>query len=428
MLGIKTRLPIGAAEAEMIYAKLTALRGLFPELDFRSFPSLIPDRALKEIRFDGTEEACQRLGASIQAVMGIEGGIETFFENREDAEDAAREAARRTPSEGHWESRGIAGIYYRPASGDSGQEPAQVAIDLKRFVGSPPESLAATIAHEYAHHKLLHDKGLSQNDEEATDLLPILFGYGIFMANAAFGYKTAGEVNGPMAWHSWQFSSSGYLPVGLVAFAHAIVSAWKGEASARAGIGLSATAGDFYAKGRRFLESRRLAPWSGEPDCLTAWLRQETLADAPSPTEGERQVEARVKWRGTFDGEPQLIDGSSCIADPASLLDFGEGRREIQVEGDRAFGLAYSIHDHGNEEEIVIEELLYPPRELPEEDREPFGLRHRLKPGVLTRFICVAGVPPCDRPGACAMELRFEGRVLRREAFELMKGKRAEAE
>ncbi|OQP51058.1 hypothetical protein A4H97_04390 [Niastella yeongjuensis] len=51
---------------------------------------------------------------------------------------------------------------------------------------SDPEKLVATIAHEFAHIKLLDEKQVPFNDESLTDLTTVLFGIGIFNANCAF--------------------------------------------------------------------------------------------------------------------------------------------------------------------------------------------------------------------------------------------------
>lgn len=46
--------------------------------------------------------------------------------------------------------------------------------------------MVATLAHELSHIKLLGEERLLENDEQVTDLNTIIFGLGIFNANAAF--------------------------------------------------------------------------------------------------------------------------------------------------------------------------------------------------------------------------------------------------
>ena len=49
-----------------------------------------------------------------------------------------------------------------------------------------PENLVATLAHEFSHIKILGEKRLDFNDEQLTDLTPVVFGLGIFNANSSF--------------------------------------------------------------------------------------------------------------------------------------------------------------------------------------------------------------------------------------------------
>ncbi len=49
-----------------------------------------------------------------------------------------------------------------------------------------PEKMVATLAHEFAHIKLLGEERLADNDEHLTDLATVLFGIGVFNANSSF--------------------------------------------------------------------------------------------------------------------------------------------------------------------------------------------------------------------------------------------------
>lgn len=64
------------------------------------------------------------------------------------------------------------------------------------------ENLVATLAHEIAHVKLF-EKGIKDNDESLTDLIPVIFGLGIFNANASFRFYTNSD--------SWGYQRQGYL-------------------------------------------------------------------------------------------------------------------------------------------------------------------------------------------------------------------------
>jgi hypothetical protein len=97
------------------------------------------------------------------------------------------------------------------------EEDGKYHIGLENKKLLRPESMIATLAHELAHIKLLGENRLTENDERLTDLATIIFGLGIFNANAAFmTYQGLG-------FRTW--SKSGYLTpmewgYGLALFAH----------------------------------------------------------------------------------------------------------------------------------------------------------------------------------------------------------------
>ena len=86
-----------------------------------------------------------------------------------------------------------------------------------------PVALTATLAHELSHHILLGRK-LLENDtdmEWVTDLTPVIFGLGIFSANA-----TIIESQERMTTRSWwKMNRQGYLPSRMIGYAMAL-HAW----------------------------------------------------------------------------------------------------------------------------------------------------------------------------------------------------------
>ena len=76
-------------------------------------------------------------------------------------------------------------------------------IGLEEKKLKEPQKIVATLSHELAHIKLLGENKLEKNNEHLTDLTTIIFGLGIFNANAAF-QTTQG-------YDSWGWSKSGYL-------------------------------------------------------------------------------------------------------------------------------------------------------------------------------------------------------------------------
>ncbi|MCH5716432.1 hypothetical protein [Niabella hibiscisoli] len=73
-----------------------------------------------------------------------------------------------------------AGLYFDK------NEQGKYEIFIEKRNLNDPENLVATVAHEFAHIKLLGEKRLDFNDEELTDLTPVVFGLGIFNANSSF--------------------------------------------------------------------------------------------------------------------------------------------------------------------------------------------------------------------------------------------------
>lgn len=81
---------------------------------------------------------------------------------------------------------GASGLYWGK------REDGKYHVSLERSNIKDPERMVATLAHELAHIKLLGENRIEDNDEKLTDLTVLIFGLGIFNANAAFQtYRTS---------------------------------------------------------------------------------------------------------------------------------------------------------------------------------------------------------------------------------------------
>jgi hypothetical protein len=89
------------------------------------------------------------------------------------------------------------GLYYGK------NEDGRYHILLEKKKLKSPEGIVATLAHELSHVKLLGEGRIEKNNERLTDLTTVIFGLGIFNANASFTYKNN--------YGSWGISNSGYL-------------------------------------------------------------------------------------------------------------------------------------------------------------------------------------------------------------------------
>ncbi len=82
-------------------------------------------------------------------------------------------------------------------------ENGKYEVGIQKHLLQEPITLIYTIAHEFAHIKLLGEKRIERNDELLTDLLPTIFGLGVFGANSVFQYSQSIE--------TWSYRTSGYL-------------------------------------------------------------------------------------------------------------------------------------------------------------------------------------------------------------------------
>lgn len=110
---------------------------------------------------------------------------------------------------------GPAGLYWGKGESD------KFIVSLVRSKLSQPENMVATLAHELAHIKLLGEERIPDNDEKLTDLTTVLFGLGIFNANAAFQTYTG------IGYSGWQ--SMGYLKQMEWGYALALFAHLRGE-------------------------------------------------------------------------------------------------------------------------------------------------------------------------------------------------------
>src|SRR5439155_16827567 len=83
------------------------------------------------------------------------------------------------------------------------QEDNKYHIGLEQKKLTEPLDMIATLAHEFSHIKLLGEKRIENNNEPLTDLTTVIFGLGIFNANAAFQTRRGVD--------SWGCSKLGYL-------------------------------------------------------------------------------------------------------------------------------------------------------------------------------------------------------------------------
>lgn len=94
-----------------------------------------------------------------------------------------------------------------------------ISLEVSQFKDT--ENLIATLAHELSHIKLIGENRIKENDEFLTDLTTVIYGLGIFCANASFKFYTGFD--------SWGYNKQGYLSQQEWGFALALLAYLKGE-------------------------------------------------------------------------------------------------------------------------------------------------------------------------------------------------------
>jgi hypothetical protein len=418
--------PLDAMEADSVFRKLTGLCQLYSTVDFRGYPTILPDNFLQPMLFDGSPESCDRVARAVAAVVRLDERVVTRFVNREAADEQG--ALSDTWQEGRWEEHGAAGVYYCPGSEDA-DDPPTVLIDLARFVGAPPGSLVTILAHEYSHHLIREHAGIDTADEHLADLLPVLYGFGIFSANSAFSYETRGEQAGIMAWHGWSVRKLGYLSGEEFAFALAVTSTWKRESARQIARHLGDSVAPSFRKATAFLESERLAIWDMAPRKGARGELGSVLAAAAVRSAGETRPEppppkvrhVDIKWAGTFIGITSAVEVEGCTWYVPEALDFGEETDTITADPGTVFGIAYRLSSEERGYPFPVEERVY--RVRPGRSGSADGtvaVAHVTLPaGELKHFVMPVDDPRFAESGTWALEVWHEGELRHRRLFTL---------
>jgi len=180
-------------------------------------PMLHPTPQHFPVHYDGSKESLIKTAEIVARQMELdinEINLETYEQN---IHEFSGDLGHRIWTEVDKDSdeKLSAGLYF----GKNDQGKYEVLIEKKNL--SDPENLVATLAHEFSHIKILGEKRLDFNDEQLTDLTPVVFGLGIFNANSAFKeYKSS---------DSYGHNSIGYLKQREWGYALALYSFFRQE-------------------------------------------------------------------------------------------------------------------------------------------------------------------------------------------------------
>ncbi len=193
------------------------LAGQFGQENIASKPILLPTSSYFPIKYDGSKESLIRTAEIVahQMEIDINDVILDLYEHN--IQEFSGDFGHRIWTELDKESdeKFSAGQYY----GKNDQGKFEVFIEKNNLIN--PETLVATIAHEFAHIKILGEERLDFNDEFLTDLTPVVFGLGVFNANAAF--KEVKSFDG------YGHNSVGYLKQKEWGYALALYAFYRGE-------------------------------------------------------------------------------------------------------------------------------------------------------------------------------------------------------
>jgi len=134
------------------------------------------------------------------------------------------------------------------AAGEYRYRDGMAVLAIRRRQLQHPVALAATLAHELAHARLLGERRIDpgrSDGEQLTDLATIFFGTGIFTANAAFDFSQTRA--------GWQSSHLGYLGETLSGYALAYFAYLRSERDPGWAAALDTNPRAYMRQGLRYL-------------------------------------------------------------------------------------------------------------------------------------------------------------------------------
>lgn len=193
------------------------LAGQFGEDNIAEKPMLLPIPEHFPIRYDGSKKSLIKTVEIVARQMEIninELNLDIYEQNIQEFRGDYGHRVWTEVDKDNSEQLS-SGLYF----GKNEEGKYDIFIEKKNL--SDPENMVATLAHEFAHIKILGEKRLEDNDEELTDLTPVLFGLGIFNANSAFKELKSFD--------SYGHSSIGYLKQKEWGYALALYAYYREE-------------------------------------------------------------------------------------------------------------------------------------------------------------------------------------------------------
>ncbi len=191
------------------------LAGQFGKENIFRKSMLMPTQEYFPIHYDGSKESLTKTAEIIAKQMEID-----IAEIKLDIYENSTQKFNSDVGPGIWTQidngqKVSAGMYFKK------DEQGKYEILIEKENLKYPENLVAVIAHEFAHIKILGENRLEFNDELLTDMVPIVFGLGIFQANSSFREHKSFE--------SYGYRSIGYLQQTEWGYALALYAYYRNE-------------------------------------------------------------------------------------------------------------------------------------------------------------------------------------------------------
>ena len=158
------------------------LATLFGHDNILTKPTLLPIPEHFPFRYDGSRDSLIKSAAIVAGQMDLDINEINIYVYDQGIQEISGDFGYRvwTEVDKNSHEKLAAGLYF--GRNDQGK----YDIFIERSNLSDGENLIATLAHEFSHIKILGEQRLSFNDEQLTDLTPVVFGLGIFNANSSF--------------------------------------------------------------------------------------------------------------------------------------------------------------------------------------------------------------------------------------------------
>lgn len=209
------------------------------KIDPRHCVMVTPSGNSIPVDFDYSERSAREAVAFIAHKMRInKGAIELEFYSQ-----AVREVGSNIFTASYDGESNAAGLYL--GKNDKGK----YNVALERSQLNNPVKMIATLSHELAHIKLLGEGRLPVNDEYLTDLVTLVFGFGIFSANSAFQFNQETD--------RWSYSRQGYLSEQMYGYALSYFAYLRNESSPEWAEYLSPTIKEDFERGLLYLRNTK---------------------------------------------------------------------------------------------------------------------------------------------------------------------------